>query len=44
VRLFDNKDIMQYRSGADPTQNWRKSSRSMTDGTCVEVSGLARHG
>ena len=40
MRLFDNKD-MQYRPGADSAQNWRKSSRSMTNGNCIEVAGLA---
>lgn len=40
MRLFDIKD-MQSGSDADSVQNWRKSSRSMTNGNCVEVTGLA---
>jgi hypothetical protein len=39
MRLFERKD-MKYRSCADAAQNWRKSSRSTTDGNCVEVAGL----
>jgi hypothetical protein len=38
VQLFENN--MRYRSSPDPAQNWRKSSRSMTNGNCVEVTGL----
>jgi hypothetical protein len=40
VQFFDNKD-MKFRSDADATQNGRNSSRSMTNGNCVEVAGLA---
>ena len=39
MRLFDIKD-MKFGSGADAARNWRKSSRSMTNGNCVEVGGL----
>lgn len=40
MRLFDNKD-MKYPASADAAQNWRKSTRSMTNGNCVEVAGLS---
>lgn len=38
MRLFDNEDI-RSGSGVSAARNWRKSSRSMTNGNCVEVGG-----
>lgn len=40
MRIFDIKD-MKHHSGADSSQNWVKSSYSMTDGNCIEVAGLS---
>jgi hypothetical protein len=40
MRLFDAKD-MKYHSASDSSQNWIKSSYSMTNGNCIEVAGLS---
>jgi hypothetical protein len=40
MRLFDAKD-MKYHAAADSSQNWIKSSYSMTNGNCIEVTGLS---
>lgn len=41
MRLFATKD-MKYHSESDTSQKWIKSSYSMTNGNCIEVSGLSR--
>jgi Domain of unknown function (DUF397) len=41
MRLFAAKD-MKYHSESDSSQNWIKSSYSMTNGNCIEVAGLSR--
>jgi Domain of unknown function (DUF397) len=41
MRIFDIKD-MKHHSGSDSSQNWIKSSYSMTNGNCIEVAGLSR--
>jgi hypothetical protein len=33
---------MKYHSETDSSQNWIKSSYSMTNGNCIEVAGLSR--
>ncbi len=38
--ISSNKD-MKYFSVTDSSQNWIKSSYSMTNGNCVEVAGLS---
>jgi hypothetical protein len=40
MRLFDTKD-MKYHSESNSSQNWIKSSYSMTNGNCIEVAGLS---
>jgi Domain of unknown function (DUF397) len=33
---------MKHHSASDSSQNWIKSSYSMTNGNCIEVAGLSR--
>jgi hypothetical protein len=40
MRNFDRMDMKQY-SESDSSQNWIKSSYSMTNGNCIEVAGLS---
>jgi uncharacterized protein DUF397 len=40
MRLFATKD-MKYHSESNSSQNWIKSSYSMTNGNCIEVAGLS---
>jgi hypothetical protein len=40
MRLFATKD-MKYHSESNSSQNWIKSSYSMTNGNCIEVASLS---
>ena len=40
MQNFDRTDMKQH-SESDSSQNWIKSSYSMTNGNCIEVAGLS---